>query len=131
QLPAAFSVVTLGGSSDGTRTPIDPMGPAKLLQKVLPLGRELEKFGEYQPVGITRFDNIKVNVGADEGITPTKEYDEFAPAHFENLSKAEKLSRASYESMEAGFSVAPDRVKLGPSGSQVMEYETKYVKATG
>jgi hypothetical protein len=57
--------------------------------------------------------------------------DEFAPAHFTELSSAQKLSSDSYEKMDAGFSIAPKVVRTGNAGSQVLQYETAFVTANG
>ena len=52
--------------------------------------------------------------------------DFFAAAQFEELTDAEKLSRASFERMQAGVEVASASVRAGPSISAPLEYESAY-----
>jgi hypothetical protein len=134
-LPSEFTVVTLADASTADRTPIDPLGAATLRQKVVPLNRKLEKFGQYKPSGHSQF-----SLGAGMGTVllnnqPVTEIevveDEFAPDHFMNLTNEQKLSLPSYEPMDAGISVAPNRTALGSSESRVLDYVTKYIDAEG
>lgn len=129
--PAGFSVVSLAEAASAERTPIDPLGAATLRQKVVPLKRELEKFGEYKPIGHTLFDSVVVAINdvPEDNIAFVE--DDFAPAHFTEFSGAERLSMPSYEKMDAGFSIAPDRVTQGTVGSAKLEYETAFITAAG
>jgi hypothetical protein len=129
---AGFPVVTLAPAATENRTPIDPVGSATLRQKVAPLNRVLEKFGEYRPVGHDRFFLASVLVGTEEQFGKQKDLvDRFAPAHFENLSNAEKLSAGSYDDMVAGFEIAPDQLETGTADSHKLEYETVLITETG
>ena len=137
--PAGFSVVTLADAATQERTPIDPLGSATLRQKVAPLNRVLEKFGEFKPKVHDHFDVTsvtlnEVDLNAD-GIPDQVPFevvtDDFAPAHFTELSSAQKLSSDSYEPMDAGVSIAPNVVRSGAAGSQVLEYETAFITGTG
>ncbi len=131
--PAGFGVVSLAASSTATTTPIDPLGAATLRQKVVPLETEIEKFGEYRPVGHTRFERSLVTINgeavADNEIEAVE--DDFAPAHFFDFDGADKLSMESYVPMEAGFSINANRVDIGSDGSQVMAYKTEFITAEG
>ena len=131
--PAGFGVVSLAASSTATTTPIDPLGAATLRQKVVPLETEIEKFGEYRPVGHTGFERSLVTINgeavADNEIEAVE--DDFAPAHFFDFDDADKLSMESYVPMEAGFSINANRVDIGSDGSQVMAYKTEFITAEG
>lgn len=129
--PAGFSVVSLAEAATAERTPIDPLGAATLRQKVVPLRRELEKFGEYKPITHTLFDSVIVAVNdvPEDNISFVE--DKFAPSHFTEFSGAQRLSMPSYETMTAGFSIAPDRVTEGTVGSAKLEYETAFITAAG
>jgi hypothetical protein len=129
--PAGFSVVSLAEAATAARTPIDPLGAATLRQKVVPLRRELEKFGEYKPIAHTLFDSVVVAVNEVPEDNISFVEDKFAPAHFTEFSGAQRLSIPSYETMTAGFSVAPDRVTEGTVGSATLEYETAFITAAG
>ena len=97
---------------------------------VVPLNRQLEKFGEYRAKDHTRFDvsSVRLNdVDVDgDGIADEVAYavvqDDFVPAHFGELSNAQRLSADSYEKMAAGVSIAPDVVRSGEAGSRVLDY---------
>ncbi|HET7543092.1 MAG TPA: DUF6603 domain-containing protein [Polyangiaceae bacterium] len=129
--PAGFSVVSLA-ASDG-RTPIDPLSAATLRQKVAPLNQKLQKFGEYQPITHTEFSFVSAKLN-DIELQPSEVQvvkDLFVPGHFLDLSNADKLSADSYTPMDAGVSLAPNRVTIGSSRPKTLEYETAYINAQG
>jgi hypothetical protein len=130
QPPDGYSVVSLAQAATTGRTPIDPVGPAVLRQKVCPLEQELEKFGEYVPIVNTRFSVSSVTLGG-EPVEKELVEDAFARGQFENLSNAEKLSADSYDEMVSGVRLAPDRVRAGTAGTRTLEYETVFVTAQG
>jgi hypothetical protein len=105
---------------------IHPMGAATLRQKVLPLDRPLERFGQYEIVGPHRYDIVGVKVGdaPASGWSATKE--RFAPGDFEALSATEQLSRDSFEEMDAGVSVGGDFVDAPLAAMKIatIDYET-------
>jgi len=134
-LPSEFTVVTLADAATAERTPIDPLGAATLRQKVAPFNRKLDKFGQYKPKEHDQFSlgaglgTVLMNSQAVTEVEVVK--DEFAPDHFMNLTNEQKLSLPSYEPMDAGISVAPNRTSLGSSESRVLDYVTKYIDAEG
>ncbi|HEY7618112.1 MAG TPA: DUF6603 domain-containing protein, partial [Solirubrobacteraceae bacterium] len=105
------STVTLRPPPDDpTKLLLHPMGSATLRQKVLPLDRALERFGQFTIQGPNRYDVVGVTVGdaaADDWGVVT---DHFAPGDFENLNETDKLSRPSFEDMDAGVRVGSDFV---------------------
>ena len=107
------------------------MGSATLRQKVLPFNRPLERFGEHAIVGPDRFDLVEVRI-ADR---PAEKWEitteHFAPGNFEALSETEKLSRPSFERMDAGVSVGGRRISAPMGAMKVakLEYETKIIDA--
>jgi hypothetical protein len=123
-----FRGATLGGQGAGDDVLIDPGFGVALRQSVVPLHRRITKFGEARlPKGSDRF-NIENVIVAGENLherSPTRDF--FAPAQFEDLSKDEKLSRPSFERMDAGFSVAEDAVDHGASTDAIVDYETKII----
>ncbi len=125
-----YTAVSLAAAATADRTPIDPVGPAVLRQKVCPLRQELEKFGEYAPFGHNLFDPQSVTLG---GVDTTFEVveDKFARGQFEKLSNAEKFSSNSYDEMVAGVRLAPTAIKAGVAGSHVVEFETVFITGTG
>jgi hypothetical protein len=134
--PAGFAVISLSQAATAERTPIDPMGAATLRQKVVPLNRVLEKFGEYKPIIHDQFflgqgSGWSVTLNAIEVTEVEVVKDDFAPAHFMELSKEERLSMDSYEEMDAGISIAPNRIDIGSAQARTMEYVTKFIDDEG
>lgn len=111
-----------------TLTLIDPAGGLAVQQKVLPLNKPLDKLGEARIRGPSRFDVSHVRVGTTPaGHTPQRDF--FAAGQYQNLSEAEKLSRDSYELMDAGVAIAADAVTAGDLRESPLTYETKVIDA--
>lgn len=110
---------------------LHPMGSATLRQKVLPLNRPLERFGEHAIEGPDRFDLADVRIAGTSATKWQTTTEHFAPGQFEALSETEKLSRPSFERMDAGVSVGGGRVAapLGAMKVAQLEYETKIIDA--
>jgi hypothetical protein len=117
--PAVFSVCALREGTDSSEPLLDPLGGAAVHEKVVPLNQRLTRFGEVAPVGADRYSVSTVEVGGKEQDHPeTQDY--FAPAQFEQLSDADKLSRPGFEKMDSGFSIASDELEIGdPLGSSL------------
>jgi hypothetical protein len=94
---------------------LHPLGTMTIKQTVVPLNFEISKFGPSPPSGTRRFSITKVTVGDDSNTTTTvPERDFFAPAQFIEMSDDQKLSRPSFDKMEAG-------VTFGSSVFQIPE----------
>jgi hypothetical protein len=96
----------------------------------------ITKFGEYRPYNRDRFLVTAISINAralsdDEVRARRPVEDDFAPAHFFELSEAERLSSDSYVPMKAGFSIHPDRITVGSGGSTVLDYETDFINDEG
>jgi hypothetical protein len=70
---------------------------------------------------------VEIGGQSDEHWQPVEDF--FAPAQFEALSDAQKLSRPSFEKMVAGMTAGSQAVNLGKAHSQGLVYETKIVDA--
>jgi hypothetical protein len=129
QLPAGvLRAVAYAVPADATVTLIDPAGGLAVQQKVLPLNKALDKLGEARIVGASRFDVSDVRVGtAAAPHAPQRDF--FAAGQYQNLSDAEKLSRDSYELMDAGLAIAADAVTAGDLREIPLVYETKIIDA--
>lgn len=126
-LPAAgtVAVTTLALPAGTTATVIDPAGRMTWKETVAPLDRTLTKFGSGAPPAPVKFTVDQVTVGASPATaTPIRDF--FAAAQFEELSDQEKLSRPSFELMQAGLEIASASVKAGPSISAPLKYEEDY-----
>jgi hypothetical protein len=110
------------------------MAAATLRQKVLPFNRSLERFGEFEIVGPNRY-NIAEVLGGDADNADDRQWtvvtDHFAPGNYEALSETEKLSRDSFEEMDAGIRFGGDLVGLDTAAMKVANvvYETRIIDA--
>jgi hypothetical protein len=84
---------------------IDPAGVLEISQTLVPLGAALERFNNARPSDISSVDIKELRIGGTAvpaaGLRAVTE--EFAPAAFRELSDADKLAAASYESMKGGI----------------------------
>lgn len=109
-------------------TLVDPAGGLAVQQKVLPLNKPLDKLGEARIDGDKRFDLSHVRVGGqDEAHSLQRDF--FAAGQYQNLSDAEKLSRDSYELMDAGVAIAGAAVTVGDIRETPLVYETIVIDA--
>lgn len=114
--------------SGSTLTLIDPAGALAVQQKVLPLNKPLDKLGEARIEGAQRFDVSHVRIGSTQA-SHARQRDFFAAGQYQNLSEAEKLSRDSYELMDAGVSIESDAVTTGDIRAKPLLYETIVIDA--
>ncbi len=101
---------------------LHPFGVLSVSQKVVPLGIEINKFGNQQPTGATNFDLTFAG-------GPTGEVrEEFAPANFLKMSDSDKLSRSSFENMRSGLQFSTgDSSEYGANVLKDVSYELSYV----
>lgn len=112
--PAGFQVVAVAAAqaAAGAGPLLDPLGGATVRQRVVPLNRTITRFGDARPTGADRYAVGAVTLaGAAAATVMAQEY--FAPAQFQNLSDADKLSRPSFELMDAGVMLASDAIGVG------------------
>jgi hypothetical protein len=141
--PAALRAVTVTGAAippgaagsaggAGSEPPplLDPGGGLEVRQRILPLGRRILKVGEQRltegPATLTvtavRVDGTAVPTDALAPLT-----EPFAAGQYEDLGEAERLSRPSFEPMQAGVAVAASAVRCGTARSHRVHYETVLV----
>jgi hypothetical protein len=133
--PAALRVVSLsspaGSPPDGPEGShggalFDPVGGLRLHEKVLPLNHPITRY-DALPTTPDTFTILGVTVGSAASAW-TLERDYFAAAQFEDLTDAEKLSRPSFEPMDAGLTVAAESTAQGAAVLGItIEYETRIV----
>jgi hypothetical protein len=126
--PAAFRVCSLREPPGLTGPLIDPLGGVQVHQRVCPLNRRLERFGEVPPKDHDRFD---VKAVSPDPKPPSFQLvqDYFAPAQFEALSDAERLSRPGFEKMDAGVSLVSNAIDLGAGIGDTVSFDTTIVDA--
>lgn len=115
-------------SSEAGVTLLDPSGAASLFERVLPLNREVSLFGNATVTGAGRYDVASVRLGDTALSTWETTKDYFAAAQFEEMSNSQRLSRPSFEQMDAGVAIGANEVVVGDAGLvATMEYETSIV----
>ncbi|HEX2209983.1 MAG TPA: DUF6603 domain-containing protein, partial [Longimicrobium sp.] len=103
--PAGESLVTLRRLQPrDDELLVHPLGEIGFDQRVVPLGRPITRYGNAPVDDDGPFDVTSVTYGAQtvlrKDMRVKLEY--FAPAHFLDLTEDEKLSRPSFEQMDAG-----------------------------
>jgi hypothetical protein len=110
-----------------TNEPVDrvllhPFGVLAVSQKIVPLGIQIDRFGNQKPSGDSTFDLTFGGTGTSEV------REEFAMANFLNLSDSDKLSRPSFENLRSGLSFSDgDSSKYGANVQKEVDYELSYV----
>jgi hypothetical protein len=101
---------------------LHPFGVLAVSQKVVPLGVEINKFGNQKPSGATKFDLTFGGGGTDEV------REEFAMANFLRMSDSDKLARKSFEQLRSGLRFATgDSSQYGANVQKEVNYELSYV----
>jgi hypothetical protein len=126
ELPAAAvrAVTRPAPTGPTTSALMDPGGAATLRQTIVPLNRKITRFGGAKPADADRFQvaSVTMNTAPDTEFAPVTDY--FAAAEFDDLSDTDKLSRPSFERMNAGLQVGGTAIAAGsPVGAEVA-YET-------
>lgn len=103
QLPTGQRAMVTLRAQPGASTDVllHPLGTLTIKQTVVPLNFDISKFGPTAPSGLRRFSITKIIVGNTQQTLDT-ERDFFAPAQFIEMSDDKKLSRPSFEKMDAG-----------------------------
>ncbi len=124
-LAPGIVAVTTAPPVDATATPrVDPGATITLRQTVVPLDRPITRFGQVRPEGPNDFRVTDVKVaGRNVLMKPVRDW--FAPAQFEDLSEADRLSRPGFEQMISGVTVTSDAMRAGAPLIATLEYETK------
>jgi hypothetical protein len=103
---------------------VEPMGGLTLRQTVVPLNRTIERVGEVWLEAPTAYTVQAVRVGDVAVPAWTAARDDFAPGQFHTLSDAEKLSRPSFEPMDAGVTLGAAAIDLGAAMGTEVVFET-------
>ena len=116
------ALVTLTARPGTTDLLLHPLGTLLVKENVVPLNVDLSRFGPAVPAGARRFAITSVTVGEDPQ-TPSPVRDFFAPAQFLELTDGEKLSRPSFEPMDAGVTVLSDAMVVTADATDWLEVE--------
>ena len=123
------ALVTLREQPTGDEILIHPLSRLSVRQRVLPLNREIARFGSARPSGAREFRITEARInGVLKEVTPVSEY--FAPAQFFDMPDDQKLSGPSFESMAAGVRISGDRITFGAPVGADLSYEEIIVDST-
>jgi hypothetical protein len=101
---------------------LHPFGALTVTQRALPLNLTLDKFGNQKPDDLNKVDITAAATGTNT--YPLTEVDElFAPAQFQQMSDAEKLSRPSYQQLKGGVTIG---AAGGPQSSKMTRKKIDY-----
>lgn len=119
ELPAGTERVVVLGSTGGADAPIfvDPVGGLVVRQKVVPLHHRISRFAETRLAApfTAAVRSVALMVGESRIpiVAPKPVRDQFAPGQFEVLSDDARLTRPSFELMDAGVSLSSEVVRVG------------------
>ena len=124
QLPAGQRQMVTLRAKPGAPTDVllHPLGMLTVKQSVVPLNMDISRFGQAAPAGARRFTISSVSLGSNgENQTAQPVNDFFAPAQFFEMSDDEKLSRPSFEPMDAGVTFISDAIVFTGDTSDWLE----------
>src|SRR5213078_464312 len=102
---------------------LHPLGTLTVKQGVAPLNMDISRFGQAAPAGARRFTITGANLGGqDQTSLPVRDF--FAPAQFIELTDDQKLSRPSFETMDAGISFGSDALSFTSDTTDWLEVKT-------
>jgi hypothetical protein len=90
-----------------------PLGELSVLQRVVPLGVDIDRVGSSRPSDGNNFDIPTVEIGTPgsdgfRSVTPSYREEHFARGEYLDLTEEEKLSTPSFERFRAGVSLSSD-----------------------
>lgn len=116
--------VTLAKVEGSTDILAHPRSPLTFRQKYIPLGATLKRLGTKRPAGPNRFSAPTLGLpGGATAFPATAVKDHFASAQFFDVSEQDRLQGPSFESYDAGMTVAVDSFDTGPMVSESFDFE--------
>ena len=100
--PGGQAMASLAPDRGELATLAHPLGRFVFSQRVAPLGLELSRFGAGGVTGTKRFDVAAVKVGGQPLAAPVAVREHFARAQFVEMREEERLTRPSFEELDAG-----------------------------
>jgi hypothetical protein len=128
-LPAGSeSYVTLSALLGETDLLAHPLGELRVSQRAVPLGLELEKFGETIVAGPKRFELTEARVGGQVMPQRKPTRDHFARGSYQNLTDEQKLTEPSFENFDTGVVFSTDDYTVPEATGGDLSYETKILE---
>jgi hypothetical protein len=105
---------------------VHPMGTLQVKETVVPLDLPITRYGDAMPSDGTEFSIERVQINTQtESIQTIQDY--FAPGQFLNLSDADKLSKPSFEEMDAGVTIGSSAILNGQDSPRTVVYQEFYI----
>lgn len=107
-----------------------PLAELAIDQRVLPLGRELDRLGSALPAADRYFAISSVTIGGTaRQVSPITSF--FAPAQHWNMSDADKLAAPSFERFPSGVRLQPPGPVHGTAVELTVDFDTVVIGADG
>ncbi|HSE39087.1 MAG TPA: DUF6603 domain-containing protein, partial [Blastocatellia bacterium] len=100
---------------------LHPLGTLTIKQNVVPLNFDISRFGQGPPAGDRHFRISATPGGFEQSPDPVKDF--FAPAQFIEMTDDEKLSRPSFELMDAGLTIGSNKIDFTTNSNDWLEVE--------
>lgn len=128
-------VILAASDRDPAQLRLDPFSRLAVQQKELPLDQRITKLGERHVATPTRFVLGALRLGGSEAagsgtvIETEALTGAFAAGQFQALTDAEKLSRPSFEPMQAGARVGGAMMASGVPASRPIQFRRTYARS--
>lgn len=124
QLPATgHALVTLRETQGAPVVLVHPLGTVSVRQRVLPFNVEITRLGNARIDGPRQFKLTEVRL-ENNAVAASPIKDQFAPAQYFDLTEDQKLSRPSFEQMQAGAHMVSDQIIHSVATEADLTYET-------
>jgi hypothetical protein len=98
--PANNLLVSVRSGAAGSDIVLHPIGALRISQRALPLAFQLDKMGNQRIVDVNR---VTIEPSGGGLVRQSDAFEAFAPAQFQDLSDAEKLSRPAFSNERSGM----------------------------
>jgi hypothetical protein len=120
---ADASMVTLAEGEGDEALRVHPAGALEVVQRVVPLKRDLDHFGAAELGDLERFELLHPTLGGKETSGVSDVEDWFAPVQFYEIGEEEKISAPSFERMASGLRLEGEGVAAAPASPFPLTYE--------
>ncbi|RMG72130.1 MAG: hypothetical protein D6722_05910 [Bacteroidetes bacterium] len=124
-LAGRFEPVTMRDLNALEQVVISAASELIINQNLVPLDREISKYGNYRPTGTPLFNAADVRIGSKSLPATPPATNFFAPDSYQVLEDADKLAAASFEELPSGLRISgqDNRLDGGYFVNRVVEYE--------
>ncbi len=128
---SATDAITWKTYASDVTAPLRPQDAVEVSQSVVPLNQTIEKYGEAVPSGADHFEIGSTTLGG-RAVEVEIVTEVFAPSIFFEMTRAERLTAASFETFDAGVSFGGGAsTGSGHEATVSIAHEQKVVGTTG